>query len=93
MIILMAGQGIEIEIHGSDPMTNATYGELDYNYAIAADGAWTERKGPTLTFHFRAVPEHGRTNMRMLASRAHRLKAGSAFSDQPAAVGLVGRQG
>ena len=28
--------------------------ELD---AIASQGAWTERKGPTLTFHYRAVPE------------------------------------
>jgi trehalose 6-phosphate synthase/phosphatase len=34
--------------------------ELD---AIATDGAWTERKGPTLTFHYRAVPEHGRSQL------------------------------
>ncbi|MGH0029031.1 MAG: bifunctional alpha,alpha-trehalose-phosphate synthase (UDP-forming)/trehalose-phosphatase [Myxococcota bacterium] len=31
--------------------------------AIANDGAWTERKGPTLTFHYRAVPEHGRAGL------------------------------
>jgi trehalose 6-phosphate synthase/phosphatase len=34
--------------------------ELD---AIATGGAWTERKGPTLTFHFRAVPEHERDQL------------------------------
>jgi trehalose 6-phosphate synthase/phosphatase len=35
-------------------------GELD---EIATDGAWTERKGPTITFHYRAVPEHGREGL------------------------------
>jgi trehalose 6-phosphate synthase/phosphatase len=27
------------------------------------EGAWTEHKGPTLTFHYRAVPEHGRAKL------------------------------
>ena len=30
---------------------------------IAHDGAWTERKGPTLTFHYRGVPEALRPRM------------------------------
>jgi trehalose 6-phosphate synthase/phosphatase len=29
----------------------------------AVDGAWTEHKGPTLTYHFRAVPENRRENL------------------------------
>jgi trehalose 6-phosphate synthase/phosphatase len=30
---------------------------------LAVDGAWTEEKGPTLTFHYRAVPEHLREGL------------------------------
>jgi len=41
---------------------------------IATDGAWTERKGPTLTFHYRSVPETQRAGLireaRALVQRA-----------------------
>jgi len=30
---------------------------------VAADGAWVERKGPTLTYHYRAVPENARESL------------------------------
>jgi hypothetical protein len=37
-IVLMAGQGIDIFVHGSNPQNKATYGEADFEFAIAADG-------------------------------------------------------
>ena len=30
---------------------------------FAVDGAWTENKGPTLTYHYRAVPENRRAKL------------------------------
>ncbi len=36
MVILMAGEGMDIEVHGTS--TKATYGENDYDFAVAADG-------------------------------------------------------
>ncbi len=38
MVVLMAGQGFRIAAHGTNALTNATYGELDYSFAISADG-------------------------------------------------------
>jgi trehalose 6-phosphate synthase/phosphatase len=43
--------------------------------SIASHGAWTERKGPTLTFHYRAVPEPLREGLVQDAS-AHITEAG-----------------
>ncbi|MHC5065734.1 MAG: Ig-like domain-containing domain [Planctomycetota bacterium] len=39
MIVLMAGQGMDIFVHtATNPFNRATYGELDYKFAISADG-------------------------------------------------------
>jgi trehalose 6-phosphate synthase/phosphatase len=43
--------------------------------AIASDGAWTERKGPTLTFHYRSVPERQRASL-IAAARSIISEAG-----------------
>ena len=52
---------------------------------IAADGAWTERKGPTLTFHYRQVPPGERAS---LITEAHETirKAGYQSRDAHDAV-------
>ncbi len=56
--------------------------ELD---AIASDGAWTERKGPTLTFHYRSVPESQRASLTREA-RAIVVRAGYQPRDAHCAV-------
>jgi hypothetical protein len=41
MIVLMAGQGLEIAVHGNEaatPNPRSTYGEGDFDFAISADG-------------------------------------------------------
>ncbi len=41
MIVLMTGQGLEIEVHGNEnstPTPRSTYGEGDFEFAISADG-------------------------------------------------------
>jgi trehalose 6-phosphate synthase/phosphatase len=53
--------------------------------AIAADGAWTERKGPTLTFHYRSVPEHQRAGL-IQAARTIISEAGYQPRDAHCAV-------
>jgi trehalose 6-phosphate synthase/phosphatase len=52
---------------------------------LAVDGAWIEAKGPTLTYHFRAVPESGR---HALALQAHAIinRAGYQARDAHCAV-------
>ena len=52
---------------------------------LALDGAWTEAKGPTLTYHFRAVPENRR---QALVERAHEIinQAGYQARDAHCAV-------
>ena len=56
--------------------------ELD---RIAVSGAWTERKGPTLTFHYRQVPVHERL---ALITEAHEIigRAGYQARDAHDAV-------
>ncbi len=44
--------------------------------ALAAHGAWTERKGPTLTFHYRAAPENLREG---LIEEAHQLISAAGY--------------
>jgi trehalose 6-phosphate synthase/phosphatase len=56
--------------------------ELD---AIATDGAWTERKGPTLTFHYRGVPDAQRSGLAREA-RAIVVRAGYQPRDAHCAV-------
>ncbi len=60
----LAGPGIEPFVH--EDLVH--YGERARELAdtldgIAANGAWTERKGPTLTFHYRSVPSHLRDSL------------------------------
>lgn len=38
MVVLMSGVGIDIFVHSSSGLANATYGEGDANFAISADG-------------------------------------------------------
>ena len=52
---------------------------------IASDGAWTERKGPTLTFHYRSVPEAQRGGLARDA-RAIVVRAGYQPRDAHCAV-------
>ena len=59
--------------------------ELD---AIAADGAWTERKGPTITFHYRAVPEHAR---QALVAEARELIARAGYQPRDAHCAVEAR--
>ena len=55
---------------------------------IALGGAWIEAKGPTLTYHYRAVPENGR---RALIERAHEIinQAGYQARDAHCAVEAI----
>jgi trehalose 6-phosphate synthase/phosphatase len=59
--------------------------ELD---AIAQHGAWTERKGPTLTFHFRAVPEH---EQEALVAEARELIARAGYQPRGAHCAVEAR--
>jgi len=70
-LIYAGNHGLEIEGVGIDHFehedlihyrarSEALADQLD---EIASHGAWTERKGPTLTFHFRAVPENRRAEL------------------------------
>ncbi len=38
MIVLMAGRGFELYVHGNENSMHSTYGELDYNFSVSADG-------------------------------------------------------
>jgi len=55
---------------------------------IARGGAWTEAKGPTLTFHVRRVPLEER---RALLEQARRLIERAGFQARPAHAALEGR--
>jgi trehalose 6-phosphate synthase/phosphatase len=52
------------------------------------DGAWTERKGPTLTFHYRAVPENRREN---LVEEVHAIIAQHGYQPQSAHCAVEAR--
>ncbi len=51
-------------------------------------GAWTEAKGPTLTFHVRAVPEKLRPE---ILDRARRIMAGAGYQPRDAHAALEAR--
>jgi trehalose 6-phosphate synthase/phosphatase len=60
----ISGPGMEPFIHEDLVHFRARSEALaDTLEVVAADGAWVERKGPTLTYHFRAVPENAREAM------------------------------
>jgi trehalose-phosphatase len=56
--------------------------------AIAQDGAWTERKGPTLTFHYRAVPVHERG---ALVAEAHERISRAGYQPRDAHCAVEAR--
>ena len=56
--------------------------------AIAKDGAWTEAKGPTLTFHVRPVPEAKRA---VLLDRARQVMADYGYQAREAHAALEAR--
>jgi trehalose 6-phosphate synthase/phosphatase len=54
----IAGPGLAPFVHPDLPHHRGALAALATELAtIAVDGAWVEEKGPTLTFHYRAVPE------------------------------------
>jgi len=55
---------------------------------VAVDGAWTETKGPTLTFHYRAV---SREKRRPLIERATEIITAAGFQARGAHEALEGR--
>ena len=55
---------------------------------IASDGAWTERKGPTLTFHYRGVPEALRPR---LIDLAHELVREAGYQPRDAHCAVEAR--
>jgi trehalose 6-phosphate synthase/phosphatase len=55
---------------------------------IASHGAWTERKGPTLTFHYRAVPEPLREGIVVDASECI---ASAGYQPRPAHCAIEAR--
>jgi trehalose 6-phosphate synthase/phosphatase len=55
---------------------------------VAVEGAWTEAKGPTLTYHFRGVaPEH----QARLAERARAVITAAGFQARDAQLAIEGR--
>jgi trehalose 6-phosphate synthase/phosphatase len=55
---------------------------------VAKSGAWVETKGPTLTFHFRAVPESQRE---ALAERARRIIQDAGYQPRDAHCAVEAR--
>ena len=55
---------------------------------IAIEGAWTETKGPTLTFHYRAVPEHEREK---IISEAHSIISSAGYQPRNAHCAVEAR--
>lgn len=55
---------------------------------IAVDGAWTEMKGPTLTFHYRAVPEHAQAG---LVQEAHGIISDAGYQPRDAHCAVEAR--
>jgi trehalose 6-phosphate synthase/phosphatase len=56
--------------------------------AVALDGAWVETKGPTLTFHYRAVAEVQQTH---LAARARAIIRDAGFQPRDAHAAVEAR--
>jgi trehalose 6-phosphate synthase/phosphatase len=60
----IAGPNIPYFVHEDLVHYRQRAGELAEDLGqCAIDGAWTESKGPTLTFHYRAVPENRREKL------------------------------
>jgi trehalose 6-phosphate synthase/phosphatase len=60
----IAGPGIDHFVHEDLPHYRRRAEQLARDLeACNTEGAWTEAKGPTLTFHYRAVPENRRTKL------------------------------
>jgi len=55
---------------------------------IAVGGAWTEMKGPTLTYHYRAVPEHVRVG---LVEEAHAIISTAGYQPRDAHCAVEAR--
>jgi trehalose 6-phosphate synthase/phosphatase len=55
---------------------------------LAVDGAWTEAKGPTLTYHYRAVPESARA---ALIDEARALIRAAGYQDRDAHCAVEAR--
>ena len=76
-LVYAGNHGLEIEGPGIERFEHEDlvhYGERSIELGaalqkISTDGAWTEIKGPTLTFHYRAVPEHQRAELIETSSR------------------------
>ncbi|MDJ0869911.1 MAG: bifunctional alpha,alpha-trehalose-phosphate synthase (UDP-forming)/trehalose-phosphatase [Myxococcota bacterium] len=85
----ISGPGIEDFLHEDlvhyRARTEGLAAELE---EVAVDGAWTEVKGPTLTFHFRAVPERGRP---ALIERARELIQAAGYQARNAHAALEAR--
>ncbi len=56
--------------------------------AVAVDGAWIEHKGPTLTFHYRAVPESRRAP---LVEEAEQMINRAGYQARPAHCAVEAR--
>jgi trehalose 6-phosphate synthase/phosphatase len=82
----IAGRGMPDFRHQDLPHYEAAIGRLAETLArIASAGAWVEPKGPTLTFHYRAVPEQLRAEL-VARVRAIIRDAGFQARDAHAAV-------
>ena len=55
---------------------------------VAVDGAWIERKGPTLTFHYRAVPANARAG---LVEEAHQIISDAGYQPRDAHCAVEAR--
>ncbi|NRA00262.1 MAG: bifunctional alpha,alpha-trehalose-phosphate synthase (UDP-forming)/trehalose-phosphatase [Myxococcales bacterium] len=55
---------------------------------IAVDGAWTEAKGPTLTYHYRAVPEKRRS---AFIREAHQIISRAGYQPRDAQCAVEAR--
>jgi trehalose 6-phosphate synthase/phosphatase len=88
--------GLEIEGPGINYFEHrdlAHYGERATELAraldrIAVDGAWIEMKGPTLTFHYRAVLEHEQVG---LVQEAHAIISDAGYQPRDAHCAVEAR--
>ncbi|MCA9511776.1 MAG: bifunctional alpha,alpha-trehalose-phosphate synthase (UDP-forming)/trehalose-phosphatase [Myxococcales bacterium] len=88
--------GLEIEGPGLAPFRHEDLVHYEERIAalatelesIARDGAWTEAKGPTLTFHVRRVPLERRGS---LVAKARALITAAGFQARDAHAALEGR--
>ena len=85
----IAGPGIDDFEHADLVHYRERAAELAHELdQIASEGAWTERKGPTLTFHYRSVPEHAR---RKLVEEARGVIYGAGYQPRDAHCAVEAR--